>query len=128
MRSVSFSLCVVALAVGMASCKSSTSNPAAPSPPANGGTQAQKTITIPTSDVYGNGSTNYSPRTVTVQVGGSVVWSNRDTEKHTTVSDTGVWSSDIAPGADFTRTFPAAGTFNFHCSLHPGMTGTITVQ
>jgi plastocyanin len=44
------------------------------------------------------------------------------------VSDTGLWSSDIAPGADFTRTFPAAGTFNFHCTLHPGMTGTITVQ
>ena len=125
MRSVSFSLCVIAFAVGMSSCKSSSS-PAAPTPSNGGGTQAQKTITIPASDIYG--ATNYSPRTVTVQVGGSVVWSNRDTEKHTTVSDTGLWSSDIAPGADFTRTFPAAGTFNFHCTLHPAMTGTITVQ
>ena len=126
MRSVSFSLCVVAFAVGMSSCKSSSS-PAAPSPAANGGTQAQRTITIPAGDAY-TGSTNYSPRTVTVQVGGTVVWSNRDTEKHTTVSDTGVWTSDIAPGADFSRTFPTAGKFDFHCSIHPGMTGTITVQ
>jgi len=125
MRSVFFSLCVVAFAAGMSSCKSSSS-PAAPTPSNGGGTQAQKTITIPASDIYG--ATNYSPRTVTVQVGGSVVWSNRDGEKHTTVSDTGLWTSDIAPGADFTRTFPTAGTFNFHCSLHPNMTGTITVQ
>ena len=125
MRSVFFSLCVIAFAAGMSSCKSSSS-PAAPTPSSNGGTQAQKTITIPASDIYG--STNYSPRTVTVQVGGTVVWTNRDGEKHTSVSDTGLWSSDIAPGADFTRTFPAAGTFNFHCTLHPGMTGTVTVQ
>ena len=128
MRSISFSLCVVAFAAGMSSCKSSTSNPVAPAPSTNGGNQTQKTITIPASDIYGSGGTNYSPRTVTVQAGGSVVWTNRDSEKHTTVSDTGLWSSDIAPGADFTRTFPAAGTFNFHCTLHPGMTGTITVQ
>ena len=126
MRSVSFSLCLVACAIGLASCKSS-SNPAAPTPAANGGTQAQKTITIPASDAY-TGGTNYSPRTVTVSVGGSVVWSNRDGEKHTSVSDTGLWTSDIGPGGDFTRTFPAAGKFDFHCSLHPGMTGTITVQ
>ena len=126
MRSVSFSLCVIAFAVGMSSCKSS-STPAAPAPSNGGGTQAQKTITIPAGDAY-TGGTNYSPRTLTVQVGGSVVWTNRDSEKHTTVSDTGLWTSDIAPGADFTRTFPTAGKFDFHCSLHPGMTGTITVQ
>jgi plastocyanin len=126
MRSVSFSLCLLAFAIGLASCKSSMSNPAAPTPAANGGTQAQKTISIPPSDIYGG--TNYSPRTVTVQVGGTVVWSNRDGEKHTTVSDTGLWSSDIGPGAEFTRTFPTAGKFDFHCSLHPGMTGTVTVQ
>ena len=126
MRSVSFSLCVVALAVGMSSCKSSSS-PSTPSPPAGGGTQAQKTITIPAGDAY-TGSTNYSPRTVTVSVGGSVVWTNKDGEKHTSVSDSGLWTSDIAPGAEFTRTFPTAGKFDFHCSLHPGMTGTITVQ
>ena len=93
--------------------------------PANGGTQSN-TITIPKSDVYG--TTNFSPRTVTVPVGGSVVWSNRDGEKHTTVSDTGLWSSEIGPGADFTRAFPTAGKFDFHCTIHPGMTGTITVQ
>ena len=127
MRSLSFSLCLLAFAVGLSSCKSSSS-PAAPTPSSNGGTQAQKTITIPASDIYGSGGTNYSPRTVTLQVGGSVVWTNRDSEKHTTVSDTGLWSSDIGPGADFTRTFPTAGKFDFHCSLHPGMTGTITVQ
>jgi plastocyanin len=126
MRSVFFSLCVVAFAVGLASCKSSTSNPAAPTPPANSGNQSQKTITIPASDVYN--TTNFSPRTVTVPVGGSVVWMNRDGEKHTTVSDAGLWSQEIAPGADFTRTFATAGKFDFHCAIHPGMTGTITVQ
>ena len=125
MRSVPFVLCVVAFAVGMSSCKSSTSNPVTPTP-ANGGTQSQRTITIPASDVYG--STNFSPRTVTVQVGGSVIWSNRDGEKHTTVSDTGVWSSDINPGGEFTRVFATAGKYDFHCTIHPGMTGTITVQ
>jgi plastocyanin len=32
------------------------------------------------------------------------------------------------PGATFTRTFPSAGTFQYHCTIHPGMVGTVTVQ
>jgi plastocyanin len=45
------------------------------------------------------------------------------------VADGGQWSSgNIAPGSHFTTTFNTAGTFTYHCSLHPNMVGTVKVQ
>lgn len=74
-------------------------------------------------------ATAYAPNPVTVAVGGAVTWTNNDTTTHTSTGDGGTWDSgNIAPGATFTRTFSSTGSFRYHCTIHPGMIGTVNVQ
>ena len=70
----------------------------------------------------------FSPNTATINANDTVTW-NWVGSPHSSTSDTAVWDSGIfsAPHT-FSRTFTSAGTFPFHCTVHPFMTGTITVQ
>jgi plastocyanin len=69
------------------------------------------------------------PANVTVAVGGTVTWANQDSVTHNLTDDAGSWSSGaLAPGKSFSHTFTAAGTFPYHCIIHPSMTGQITVK
>lgn len=71
----------------------------------------------------------FVPQTVTVNQGDTVQWANKGASIHTTTSDTGVWDSGIiSPGLSFGRVFNTAGTFTFHCRIHPSMTGFVVVQ
>lgn len=71
----------------------------------------------------------FNPATVTIKVGESVTWTNQDSMTHTVVADKGEFKSgDLGAGASFTFKFDKAGTYSYHCSIHPSMTGTITVQ
>lgn len=70
----------------------------------------------------------FDPPSITVQVGDTVVWTNGGAVAHTSTSS-GVWDSGfVNPGQTFSRTFSAAGTFNYVCTLHLGMNGTVVVQ
>ena len=70
----------------------------------------------------------FSPSSVNINVSDSVKWTWAGSP-HSTTSDTGLWESGVqGTGATFTHTFKSAGSFPFHCSVHPFMTGTITVQ
>jgi plastocyanin len=114
-----------------AACGSSYSSPpTSPTPPASGGGGA--TTGSPVSIVVGASTlttTAYAPANVTIQAGGSVTWTNNDRVAHTSSSDNGAWNSGtIGAGQSFTHTFPAAGTFPYHCAIHPGMAGMVTVQ
>ena len=74
-------------------------------------------------------TTAYSPSPVRLALGSSVTWINNDNTAHTSTADGGAWNSAvIAPGRTFTRTFTTAGSFPYHCTIHPGMVGTIEVQ
>ena len=74
-------------------------------------------------------TTAYAPNPISVGVGGSVTWTNNDTITHTATGNDGSWNSgNIAPGATFTKSFPTAGSYAYHCTLHPGMVGTVVVQ
>jgi plastocyanin len=119
--------CVTAIGLAMA-VTACGGNKNEPTPTPNPGPVGEEPvrITIPSSDGYG--SSSFSPSSVTIAVGKTIEWENRDTIAHTTTSDTGVWSSTISPNGDYQRTFTAAGTFNYRCTLHAGMNGTITVQ
>lgn len=80
----------------------------------------------------GSNTTNkgYSPNTITVKMGvnNTVTWTNDDNAPHTvTANDGSFGSGNIAPGASFSFTFTAAGTFKYHCVYHPWMTGTLIV-
>jgi plastocyanin len=71
----------------------------------------------------------FTPGTLTVKAGTTVTWANNDTTTHRPTSDNGVFDSgDLAPGATFSFTFNNTGTFSYHCSIHPYMTGKVIVQ
>ncbi len=76
------------------------------------------------------GTTYYfSPETVTVPVGTTVTWVNRTSVTHTVTSRTGVFDSrDVQPGQEFKYTFTQAGTYDYYCRYHGGMTGRIIVE
>jgi plastocyanin len=69
------------------------------------------------------------PATINVNVGDSVTWTNQDSAAHTVTSDTaGVFGSgQLAQGQSFSHTFTQAGTFTYHCAIHPTMTGSVVV-
>lgn len=72
---------------------------------------------------------SFSPGTVTVPTGRLVRWVNTGGTFHNSTGPGGAWSSgDVAPGSSFERQFNTAGTFTYTCTLHPGMSGTVTVQ
>ena len=74
----------------------------------------------------------FTPQAVRVRPGTRVTWVNcgpAGDESHTSTSDANGWNSGLlAPGATFTREFPQAGSFPYHCIPHPGMTGAVTVE
>jgi plastocyanin len=71
----------------------------------------------------------FDPQNVTVKVGEAVTWTNEDSMTHTVVADNGEFQSEnLVSGAAFIFTFDTAGTFAYHCSIHPTMTGTVVVQ
>jgi plastocyanin len=72
----------------------------------------------------------FSPATLTISVGDSVIWTNGDSVSHTVTSDSGneLSSSPLGNGQTYSHTFATAGTFSYHCSIHPMMKGTIVVQ
>jgi len=71
----------------------------------------------------------FQPQDVTINVGESVTWINRDPVGHTATSDAqGVFDTGvIAPGGNKTVSFAVAGTYAYHCSIHPTLKGTVTV-
>ncbi len=70
----------------------------------------------------------FTPGTITVKKGTTITWTNQDIAKHNIVSDTGAFESPfIVQGGTYSYTFTSAGTFNYHCSPHPYMTGTVIV-
>jgi plastocyanin len=72
---------------------------------------------------------SFGPQTVTVPVGATVTWTNRDDIPHTVVSTDGVFKSKVRDTDEtFSYTFTKAGTYPYFCSVHPKMTGKVVVQ
>jgi plastocyanin len=70
----------------------------------------------------------FQQQTLTIAPGDTVTWTNNGAQDHTATSDAGVWDSDtITPTTTFAFTFTQTGSFPYHCTIHPGMTGTIVV-
>ena len=71
----------------------------------------------------------FSPATITVKVGTTVTWTNKDGTAHTVTSDTGAFDSgNLAANGKYSYTFSTAGTYPYHCTIHPYMKGTVIVQ
>ena len=71
----------------------------------------------------------FTPKTVNINQDDSVTWTNNDTIDHQVVANNGNYASPIlAPGKSWTHAFQSGGTFRYHDSLHPALTGTVVVK
>jgi plastocyanin len=103
-------------------------------------------ITAPVKPVFANvtivegsakqtpGQKYYDPSELTIKAGTTVVWANADSVSHTVTSGdpsagpSGAFDSDLVkPGKTFQHRFDSVGTTPYFCSVHPWMTGKVTV-
>ena len=72
----------------------------------------------------------FNPGTLTINKGDSIVWTNTDSASHTIISDSGseVSSQSLSTGQSYSHTFNTAGTYAYHCSVHPSMKASIIVK
>jgi len=100
--------------------------------PSSSGSSGSSTAGVSVKIVTNPATTGaYDPPTVTVQAGQTVTWNNQDTTAipHTVTSDGGTFDSGtLNQGKTFSHTYTTAGTFPYHCTIHPQMHGTVVVQ
>jgi plastocyanin len=73
--------------------------------------------------------TGFVPKSTNINQDDSVTWTNNDTINHQIVANNGGFASPIlGPGKSWTRKFGNGGTFRYHDSLHPSLTGTVVVK
>ncbi len=72
----------------------------------------------------------YQPARIEVKVGESVTWTNQDAAPHTVTARDGISfaSTTLSQGANFTHTFTKAGSYDYYCTYHPNMRGTVIVK
>jgi plastocyanin len=70
----------------------------------------------------------FEPAQVTIKVGTTVTWKNRDDIPHTVVSAGKFRSKTLDTDDSYSFTFTSPGDYNYFCSLHPHMTGMIKVE
>ena len=109
-----------------------TTAPAATPAPTLNPTSAPAPIpeaTPPSSDLTAEANIqDFAHQDLSVKVGTTVVWTNRDNTTHTTTADSGTWdSSGLTKDESFNFTFIEPGTFSYRCSIHMSMTATVTV-
>ncbi len=68
----------------------------------------------------------FNPASVTVSTGDTVRWTNQDSATHT-VKGSSFESGSLAQGDTYEFKFTKAGTYDYTCSIHPSMKGTVTV-
>jgi amicyanin len=127
--------CLVALSalVFLAACGGATATTGTTDTPAPAATQAgnAQTVMIITDS---SGSFAFSPATLTIKVGTTVTWKNTTSAPHTVTSDdgksfdSGTGNPIAAQTGTYSFTFSTAGTFKYHCEIHPFMKATIIVQ
>jgi plastocyanin len=122
---------LAAAAVGalLAGCGGGGGNNATAASPSSNGSSSQPSAPS-SSDAVTISNFKFSPGTITVKSGTKVTVANKDSTAHTATSDDGSSFStgDIDPGSSKTITVSKAGTYAYHCSIHPFMHGTLVVQ
>ncbi len=106
-------------------------NPGKSTPNANGtpAKHVKATHTPPAPDSISITAKGFNPDTLTVKVGSTVTWSNATKDAQSFTSDTANLfdSGSVAAGATYTFTFTQAGTFTYHSTITPTLTGKVVV-
>ncbi len=95
------------------------SNPTPVKAPAKPATPSTKLVLIQ--------NFGFKPAVLTIKKGDTVKWENKDSTAHTVTSDT-FKSDQINQNTFFSYTFTKAGNYNYHCIIHPSMTGSVIVN
>jgi plastocyanin len=104
-------------------CGSSSVNPVSPTPAPGGGGGGGADVTISISNM------SFAPASMTVKVGQSVAWHNADSVTHTATANSGAFDTGAiaSGGTSAAIVMNTAGTFPYHCSIHPEMLATLIV-
>jgi plastocyanin len=125
MRRILVALCaVLALALGIAACGGSSGGGGSASTPASTSSSSSSGgVQIKMQNIQ------FSPKDTTVKVGDKVTWTNDDNTDHNVTAQSGAdfKSKDFGNGGTFEFTADKAGTIKYVCTIHPGMTATLTV-
>jgi plastocyanin len=92
-----------------------TQSPATPSAPKAAGT------TVDMVDLA------FKPRALTIERGQTVTFRNRGKVTHN-AKGKDFFTKVVEPGGSYSHTFKRAGTFEYVCTFHPGMEGTLNVR
>jgi plastocyanin len=98
------------------------------------GASTVELVPCPTSTTTSVSIQNFAfiPASITVPIGTVVQWTNLDTTTHTVTATTtpsnGSFDSSVNPGASVCLRFTSAGSYSYHCTIHPFMTGAVAVQ
>lgn len=113
---------LLSIAIGCSKQESTPPTPTSSQNVGGGGSAESKNVVI--------ADFAFSPSTLTVKKGDTVIWINEDAVPHTVTSDSGseLASETLASRATFEHTFDSAGTFEYHCGIHQEMTGIVIVQ
>ena len=111
-RTVGALLALLVLSVGLVACGSDDGDKA----------------TAEENEVYAK-DLAFSPATLKVDAGATVTFENQDGTAHTFTADDGSFDAGtVQPDEEATHTFDEAGSFSYHCEIHPSMKGTIDVE
>lgn len=71
----------------------------------------------------------FDPGIITVAANTTITWTNKDGVAHTVTSNTGIFDSGtINANGTYSHMFATAGTYPYHCTVHPAMTATVKVN
>lgn len=86
-----------------------------------------KSLKVPTLvDIQDN---QFAPATITITAGTAIKFTNKGANPHTATSEDLSWGTGtLQAGQNFSRYFKTAGSYPFHCSVNPSMTGTVIVE
>lgn len=90
-------------------------------------TTSGKSSTTTEQNIVSISNFSFDPPEITVKAGTEVTFKNDDSVAHTVTSDS-YDSGPIQPGEAFKHAFDKTGTFEYHCSIHPTMTGKVVVE
>jgi len=126
-KALLISVSVLVLAVGLSAASCGSTGGSAATTEAAGGATTTAPSGAGAQVVMKNIA--FDPASVTINVGETVTWTNEDSVSHTVIGDNGEFeSTTLAKGDTFGFTFGQAGTYAYHCSIHPSMRGTVIVQ
>jgi plastocyanin len=118
--------------VGLAACGGTTtaSAPAGGTPAAAAVGVAGANLGAATVKISATGQLSFDPAMQAAHVGDIIQWTNTGSVEHTVSFDSQPSLSDpsLQPGGTWEIKFTTAGTYTYHCDIHPSMVGTVVVS